>query len=89
MEEMHSCEYCGEQFSSLSELNIHKGKAHASREAEKLRFPCTRCGEVLSSPPEKAKHMKSVHPEAVRWINLLWWALTIAAIILVLWQYLN
>jgi len=87
MPELHTCEYCGEQFPSLPELNIHKAKNHASKEAEQLRYPCKHCGEVLNSPRDVAEHMKSVHPEAVRWINIVWWAITIVSILFVIWKY--
>jgi DNA-directed RNA polymerase subunit RPC12/RpoP len=88
MKGSYNCDYCGEKFASLKELNIHKGKQHASDEAEKRRYPCTRCGKVLHSPVEVAEHMKTVHPEAVRWINIIWWAITIAALLFVIWRFL-
>ncbi|OGO17930.1 MAG: hypothetical protein A2Z14_03090 [Chloroflexi bacterium RBG_16_48_8] len=89
MADYHRCEYCGDQFSSIIELNIHKAGNHASKEAENMRYPCKRCGEVLSSPREVAEHMKTDHPEAVRWINFFWWVITIATILFVLWKYLT
>jgi hypothetical protein len=89
MKELQICEYCGDQFPSPTDLNIHKANKHASNEAENLRYPCKHCGEVLHSPREVAEHMKSVHPETVRLINMIWWAITIAALLFVIWRFLT
>jgi len=83
------CEHCGQEFPSLRELNIHKAKSHASKEAEKMRFICSRCGKVLHSPEHQAEHMKSEHPEVVQRINAIFWTITILAILFTLWQLLT
>ena len=82
------CEYCGDVFPTERDLNIHKAKSHASKEVEKGRYPCSRCGQVLDSPEDQAEHMRSEHPEVVRRIHLVFWAITIVAILFVLWQFL-
>jgi len=85
---LKSCEHCGEKFPTLRELNIHKAKKHAAKEAEKMRYGCTRCGEIQRSPKHQAEHMKSEHPEVVQRINLIYWAIIILLILIVLVQWL-
>ena len=88
MENLEKCEYCGEEYQSKTELNIHITKAHATKEAEKMRFRCSHCGEVFRSPQHQAAHMKTEHPDVVRKINLIYWAIVILLIIIVLRQFL-
>ena len=78
------CEHCGQGFPSLRELNIHKAKSHAVKEAEKMRFLCSRCGDVLQSPEHQAEHMKSEHPEVIQRINIIFWGITIVALLFAL-----
>jgi DNA-directed RNA polymerase subunit RPC12/RpoP len=84
-----TCEHCGEQFSTKKALNIHKAKSHAAKEAEQMRYFCSRCGAEMRSPKQQAEHIKSEHPEVVRKLNLIYWGITIVIILIVLWQWLN
>jgi uncharacterized Zn finger protein len=86
MVKLMKCEYCGEEFSNVVQLNMHKGQSHAPQEAEKFRYPCKRCGEVFPSPMAFAEHMKNDHPEVVNRINRVYWGIIILVIIITLWQ---
>ena len=86
---IYVCKYCGEEFPTLHELEIHEVTVHASRQTESSPYSCSICGEVFRSPAHQAEHMKREHPEVVRRINIVYWAILIIVVLFALWRFLG
>lgn len=87
---MSSCEYCGEEFSSPKDLEVHKATVHATGEAESslfTKYTCSKCGEVFRSPAHQAEHMKLEHPEVIRRISIIYWTILIVLLLIAIWQF--
>lgn len=66
-----ACEYCPAKYSTSMSLSMHRARKHNVNKAgefvPKKRFPCPKCGNILTDRTKLLRHIKTVHENVKDW----------------------